>query len=56
MRYSEPLHPLLAIIVVMAASEGFDVFKRRKGQPSLQSYGPPMTRQSVRSKSHTGTV
>ena len=37
MRYSEPLHPLLAIIVVTAASEGFDVFKRRKGELSLQS-------------------
>ena len=37
MRYSEPLHPMLAIIVVIAASEGFDVFKRRKGERSLQS-------------------
>jgi Dolichyl-phosphate-mannose-protein mannosyltransferase len=37
MRYSEPLHPLLAIIVVTAASEGSDVFKRRKGELSLQS-------------------
>jgi hypothetical protein len=37
MRYSEPLHPVLAIIVVTAASEGFDVFKRRKGEVSLQS-------------------
>ena len=37
MRYSEPLHPVLAIIVVTAASEGFDVFKRRTGEVSLQS-------------------
>jgi hypothetical protein len=37
MRYSEPLHPLLAIIVVTAASEGFDVFKHRRGEVSLQS-------------------
>jgi len=37
MRYSEPLHPLLAIIVVTAASEGSDVFKRRKGALSLHS-------------------
>jgi hypothetical protein len=37
MRYTEPLHPLLAIIVVTAASEGFDVFKRRQGEVSLQS-------------------
>jgi hypothetical protein len=37
MRYSEPLHPVLAIIVVTAASEGFDVFKRRQGEVSLQS-------------------
>jgi 4-amino-4-deoxy-L-arabinose transferase-like glycosyltransferase len=36
MRYSEPLHPVLAIIVVTAASEGFDVFTRRKGEVSLQ--------------------
>jgi predicted membrane-bound mannosyltransferase len=37
MRYTEPLHPVLAIIVVTAAREGFDVFKRRKGEVSLQS-------------------
>jgi len=37
MRYSEPLHPLLAIIVVTAASEACDVFKRRKGALSLQN-------------------
>jgi 4-amino-4-deoxy-L-arabinose transferase-like glycosyltransferase len=37
MRYSEPLHPVLAIIVVTAASEGFDVFKRRWGELSPQS-------------------
>jgi predicted membrane-bound mannosyltransferase len=37
MRYSEPLHSVLAIIVVTAASEGFDVFKRRWGELSPQS-------------------
>jgi 4-amino-4-deoxy-L-arabinose transferase-like glycosyltransferase len=37
MRYSEPLHPLLAIIVVTAASEGFEVFKRRKGEVCIPS-------------------
>jgi hypothetical protein len=37
MRYTEPLHPVLAIIVVTAAREGFDVFKRRKREVSLQS-------------------
>ena len=37
MRYTEPLHPLLAIIVVTAASGGFDVFKRRWGELSPQS-------------------
>ena len=36
MRYSEPLHPLLAIIVVMAAREGFDVFKRRRERISSE--------------------
>jgi dolichyl-phosphate-mannose-protein mannosyltransferase len=37
MRYSEPLHPLLAIIVATAASAAFDVFTRRKGARSLQN-------------------
>jgi hypothetical protein len=37
MRYSEPLHPLLAIILVTAGKEGFDVFKRRRGDESLQT-------------------
>jgi 4-amino-4-deoxy-L-arabinose transferase-like glycosyltransferase len=37
MRYSEPLHPLLAIIVVTATSEAFDVFKGRKRALSLQN-------------------
>jgi hypothetical protein len=54
MRYTEPLHPLLAITVVMAASEGFDVFTHRRREVSLQSQGLPMARQSMRSTSHTG--
>jgi 4-amino-4-deoxy-L-arabinose transferase-like glycosyltransferase len=37
MRYSEPLHPLLAIILVTAGREGFDVFKHRRGSVSLQT-------------------
>jgi 4-amino-4-deoxy-L-arabinose transferase-like glycosyltransferase len=37
MRYSEPLHPLLAIILVIAGVEGFDVFKHRRGNVSLQN-------------------
>jgi Na+-translocating ferredoxin:NAD+ oxidoreductase RnfD subunit len=37
MRYSEPLHPLLAIILVTAGREGFDVFKHRRGDESLQT-------------------
>ena len=37
MRYSEPLHPLLAIIVVTAASAGSDVFKRRRPEVSPKS-------------------
>jgi 4-amino-4-deoxy-L-arabinose transferase-like glycosyltransferase len=37
MRYSEPLHPVLAIIVVTAASEGSDLFTRRRGELSPQS-------------------
>jgi 4-amino-4-deoxy-L-arabinose transferase-like glycosyltransferase len=37
MRYSEPLHPLLAIIVVTAGREGFDVFKHRTRNVSLQT-------------------
>lgn len=31
MRYSEPLHPLLAIILVMAGREGFALCRRRRG-------------------------
>jgi hypothetical protein len=34
---SEPLHPLLAIILVTAAREGSDVFKHRRGDASLQT-------------------
>jgi 4-amino-4-deoxy-L-arabinose transferase-like glycosyltransferase len=37
MRYSEPLHPLLAVILVTAAGEGSDVFKHRRGDPSFQT-------------------
>jgi Na+-translocating ferredoxin:NAD+ oxidoreductase RnfD subunit len=37
MRYSEPLHPLLAIILVTAGREGCDVFKHRRGNVSLQT-------------------
>jgi 4-amino-4-deoxy-L-arabinose transferase-like glycosyltransferase len=37
MRYSEPLHPLLAIILVTAGREGFDIFKHRRGPVSLQT-------------------
>jgi predicted membrane-bound mannosyltransferase len=37
LRYSEPLHPLLAVIVVTAASEAADVFKRSRGEVSPQS-------------------
>jgi hypothetical protein len=36
MRYTEPLHPLLAIIVVTAASAGFDVFRQGREDVSLQ--------------------
>jgi 4-amino-4-deoxy-L-arabinose transferase-like glycosyltransferase len=42
-RYSEPLHPLLAIIVVTAARQGFALFKQKRGEVSLQ-----MPRQRVR--------
>ena len=37
MRYSEPLHPVLAIIVVTAASVGFDLFKRSRAAVSPRS-------------------
>jgi hypothetical protein len=37
MRYSEPLHPLLAVILVTAGREGFDMFNHRRGKLSLQS-------------------
>jgi 4-amino-4-deoxy-L-arabinose transferase-like glycosyltransferase len=37
MRYSEPLHPLLAMILVTAGREGFDMFTHRRGKVSLQS-------------------
>ena len=40
MRYSEPLHPLLAIILVTAGREGFDVFKSRKGNCISSDLGP----------------
>lgn len=33
MRYSEPLHPLLAIILMAAGKEGFDFFKRQGAVP-----------------------
>ncbi len=36
MRYSEPLHPLLAIILATAAREGCDMFTHRRGKLSLQ--------------------
>jgi hypothetical protein len=36
MRYSEPLHPLLAIIIVIAGREGFEVFKQPRAHVSLQ--------------------
>jgi 4-amino-4-deoxy-L-arabinose transferase-like glycosyltransferase len=37
MRYSEPLHPLLAIILVTAGREGFDVFKQHRAHVSPQT-------------------
>ena len=37
MRYSEPLHPVLAIIVVTAASTASDVFKRSRAAVSPRS-------------------
>ena len=37
MRYTEPLHPLLAIIVVTAASEAFNLLKGRRGDAALQT-------------------
>jgi hypothetical protein len=37
MRYSEPLHALLAIILVTVGREGFDMFKHRRGKVSFQS-------------------
>jgi hypothetical protein len=37
MRYSEPLHPLLAIILVIAGREGFEVFKHRRETGALQT-------------------
>jgi hypothetical protein len=37
MRYSEPLHPLLAIILVTAGGEGFDIFKQHKAHLSPQT-------------------
>jgi hypothetical protein len=36
MRYSEPLHPLLAIILVTAGRAGVDLCTHRRGQVSLQ--------------------
>jgi hypothetical protein len=39
MRYSEPLHPLLAIILVIAAREGFAFFEHRRAYPFR--CGPP---------------
>ncbi len=35
MRYSEPLHPLLAIILVAAGREGYDMLKHSRGNVSL---------------------
>jgi hypothetical protein len=37
MRYTEPLHALLAIILVTVGREGFDMFKHRRGKVSFQS-------------------
>jgi predicted membrane-bound mannosyltransferase len=37
MRYSEPLHPLLAIILVIAGREGCEVFKHRRETVALQT-------------------
>ena len=37
MRYSEPLHALLAIILVTVGREGFGMFKHRRGKVSFQS-------------------
>jgi 4-amino-4-deoxy-L-arabinose transferase-like glycosyltransferase len=37
MRYSEPLHPLLAIMIVTAGRDGFDVFKQHRAHVSLQT-------------------
>ncbi len=42
MRYTEPLHPVLAIIVVRAATAASDVFKRTKAETSPQREGQPM--------------
>jgi 4-amino-4-deoxy-L-arabinose transferase-like glycosyltransferase len=39
LRYSEPLHPLLAIIVVMASKEAFDSFKHGGRETSFQREG-----------------
>jgi hypothetical protein len=37
MRYSEPLHPLLAIVVVTTAREGLALFKQKGREVSLQT-------------------
>jgi hypothetical protein len=36
MRYSEPLHPVLAIILAAVGRAGFDLFKRGKGDVFVQ--------------------
>ena len=37
MRYSEPLHPLLAVILVTAGREGLEVFKQHRAQVPPQT-------------------
>jgi 4-amino-4-deoxy-L-arabinose transferase-like glycosyltransferase len=56
MRYTEPLHPLLAIIVVMASSEVFHMLTRAKRGLSLPPRGLPMTGQNVGEQRPTGTA
>jgi hypothetical protein len=50
MRYSEPLHPLLAVILAMAGREGYDIFQRRRGA-FLQTEAPPMKRKNITNQS-----
>jgi hypothetical protein len=50
MRYSEPLHPLLAVILAMTGREGYDIFQRRRGA-FLQTEAPPMKRKNITNQS-----